>query len=70
LVTDSTPSPVAAGGGAFIAHVVVQIQCSLYQVLVFGLSGTRIAVGSLVNHPKTKNPACFAGEQGSQKSVI
>jgi hypothetical protein len=40
------------------------------QVFVSGLSGTRIAVGSFVNHPETKNPACFAGEQGPQKPVI
>jgi hypothetical protein len=40
------------------------------QVLVSGLSDTRVAVGSLVNHPETKNPAGFAGEQGSRKSVI
>jgi hypothetical protein len=69
-VTDSIPSPVAAGGGAFIAHVVVRRWIMFDQVFVSGLSGTRIVVGSFVNHPETKNPACFAGEQGPQKPVI
>jgi hypothetical protein len=32
LVTDSTPSSVAAGGGAFLAHVVVKI----YSIVDFG----------------------------------
>ena len=33
----------------------------------FGLSGQRAAVGKVVDHPETKNPACFSGEQGSRK---
>jgi len=36
----------------------------------FGLSGDRAAIGTLVHHPETKNPACFSGEQGSRKSMI
>jgi hypothetical protein len=33
----------------------------------FGLSGHKAALGELVHHPETKNPACFSGEQGSRK---
>ncbi|MGB8165896.1 MAG: hypothetical protein WCF18_00195 [Chthoniobacteraceae bacterium] len=65
-MTDSAPSSVSADGGVFIAHV-----CGL-NVLVdqygcFGLSGHQAAIEKLVHHPETKNPACFAGEQGSRK---
>ena len=62
-MTDSTPSSVAAGGGVFIAHVVVQMSWSISMVL----SGALAAVENLVHHPETKNPACFSGEQGSRK---
>jgi hypothetical protein len=36
-------------------------------MVVSGLSGDLAAIEKLVYHPKTKNPACFAGEQGSRK---
>jgi hypothetical protein len=38
--------------------------------LVCGLQGRQSGLGELVNHPETKNPAGFSGEQGSRKSVI
>jgi hypothetical protein len=33
----------------------------------FRLCGGRAAIEKLLHHPETKNPACFAGEQGSRK---
>ena len=63
-----TPSSVAAGGGVFIAHVVVWMWCSISVVFWFGRPWAAIwkSCGCL----KTKNPACFSGEQGSRKSMI
>jgi len=66
LVTDSTPSSVCAGGGVFIAHVCGS-NVLFDQFGCFGLSGRRAAVWKLRDRPETKNPAGFAGEQGSRK---
>jgi len=41
--------------------------CWSISMVASGLSGDLAAIEKLVYHPKTKNPACFAGEQGSRK---
>jgi hypothetical protein len=64
LVTDSAPPPVTAGGGVFIAHVVVQM-CILMSCSLYGWVARRPRL-KRGNHPEKKNPAGFSGEQGSQ----
>ena len=41
----------------------------LNQLFCFGFGGRLAAVWKSLDHPETKNPAGFAGEQGSRKSV-
>ena len=65
-MTDSTPSSVAAGGGVFIAHVVVQMCCSISMVVFLDLAAVRPRFEKVVNRPETKNPAGLSGEQGSR----
>jgi hypothetical protein len=69
LVTDFAPSSVAAGGGVFNDHVVVQMYFSIGCRCV---GGKRLCSRSenWCHHPEKKNPACFSGEQGSRKSMI
>ena len=72
MVTDSTPSSVAAGGGVFIAHVGgLNRTGNEYGLLGFELAALRAAMEDGkkrgTNGLKTKNPAGFAGEKGSRK---
>jgi len=69
LVTDSTPSSVTAGGGVFIAHVVVS-NVLVDQYGFFGWRGDRAAIGKLVYHPETKNPAGFQAGRVLEISMI
>ena len=66
LVTDSHPAVSCCWRRGFYrprcgSNVLVD------QYGCFGLSGVRAAIGKLVHHPETKNPACLSGEQGSRK---
>ena len=69
MVTDSTPSSVAAGGGAFIAHVgrLNGILGRGLTLLLLAGRGLRAAGLEMSWNMETKNPAGFLGEQGSRK---
>ena len=69
LVADLTPSSVTAGGGVLIAHVVVQMCCSISMVaLDFAAVGRGLKKSG--ESPGNEEPCWPFGEQGSRNSMI
>jgi hypothetical protein len=67
-VTDSAPSPVAAGGGVFIAHVGLnRLFDQLWFVVVWSADQRPL---KSVESSENEEPCLLCGEQGSRKPLI